>query len=397
MAERTFLTRADLVLPDRVLSRHTLVVEDGCIGDIVPGAVSGTERDRVIDLSGRIIAPGFVDVHVHGVEGHDALDGPDAIAAIAARLPRSGVTAFCPTSVACAPGVLDVMLAAVAQSRVAPAPGAARVLGAHLESNFINPAFCGAQPVGHLRAPRGDADPTLPYSAADVLAAIDRRRPDVAVVTLAPELEGGLNLVQSLAAAGIRVSIGHSGATFEQVQAAIAAGARRVTHLFNRMSPMTHRYPGVVGAALAAGDVAVELIADGHHVHPAAMRVAVAAKGPGLVMAISDGTAGSGLPRGTHARLGGRDIVVDDVARLEDGTTAGSVATMDRVFATLVSTVGLDLVEAAAVCATTPVRQLGLAGHGALVRETAADLVVLDRDLRVCETWIEGARVFVRA
>ena len=159
------------------------------------------------------------------------------------------------------------------------------------------------------------------------------------------------------------------------------------------MRTMSHRDPGLTGAVLSSDDVAAELICDGHHVHPAVMQIAVAAKGPSRVMAITDGTAGSGLPPGSHARLGGEDIVVgDDAARLADGTLAGSVLTMDRAFACLVSAAGIDLIHAAEMCSTTPARELGLTGLGLLAPGATADFVVLNRELRVLETWMDGTQ-----
>jgi N-acetylglucosamine-6-phosphate deacetylase len=186
------------------------------------------------------------------------------------------------------------------------------------------------------------------------------------------------------------VSVGHSGATFDEGQAAIQAGARHATHLFNRMSAMTHREPGLAGAVLASEEVAAELICDGHHVHPAVIRTAIAAKGLSRVMAITDGTAGSGLPEGTRATLGGRPITVREVAKLDDGTVAGSVATMDRVFRCLVTQCGLDVREAAQLCATTPARELGLVGFGAIAPGGVADLTVISAHYAPAQTWIGG-------
>jgi N-acetylglucosamine-6-phosphate deacetylase len=211
------------------------------------------------------------------------------VARIASALVRYGVTAFCPTSVACAPDDLRTFLNQVRDLRVTPEPNAARVLPAHLESNFINPEFRGAQPETCLRTaddrPRDGA-----YSGRDVLTTIEQARPDVGIVTLAPELPGGIDLVRSLVAAGHRVSLGHSGADFDVAVAAIEAGARHATHLFNRMTPLQHRAPGLAGAVLAREDVAAELICDGFHVHPAMCRLAIAAKSVDGMMAITDGT-----------------------------------------------------------------------------------------------------------
>ena len=394
MSERVFLAGASLVLPDRIAAGRTLVIEDGRIVDLVeqPSAVGAS--DVRFELPGHFIVPAFIDVHVHGVAGNDVLDSAFALAEIAAALPQYGVASFCPTSVACSAAALDDFLGNVGELRANRRPVNARVLGAHVESNFISPQYAGAQPVSCLRVPAdGSRVPDgaeLKFSAADVLAAIERHRPDVGILTIAPELPGALELTRSLTAAGVRVSLGHSAATCEQAKEAIAAGACHATHLFNRMPPMTHREPGLAGAILASDAVAAEIIADGHHVHPAFIQLAIAAKGASRVMAITDGTAGSGLAVGSRATLGGRTITVAEVARLDDGTAAGSVATLDAVFRHLVGRCGVDICDAAQLCSTTPARELGLRGYGAIVPGAVADLAVLDARLSVVQTWIGG-------
>jgi N-acetylglucosamine-6-phosphate deacetylase len=404
---RTIITGASLVLPDRVATSHTLAVEGDRISDVVSGPRLAGADERRFQLDGHFVVPGFVDVHVHGVAGVDVLDGPQAVAAVAAALPRWGVTAFCPTSIACAPDRLEGLLESVALNRRDRPARSARVLPAHLESNFISPEYRGAQPLSCLRVPvrkpgtesdaaRARFDPATSgeFSATQILAVIDRCRPDIGIITLAPEIAGGMELVRTLVAAGVRVSIGHSGATYEEARAAIAAGACHATHLFNRMSPFAHRQPGVVGAVLENDEVAAELVCDGYHVHVAAMRVAIAAKTAARIMAITDGTAGSGLPVGTRTTLGGLPMVVAEVARLDDGTIAGSVLTMDQAFARLVTQCGCDLVQAAAMCATTPARELRLQGLGVIAPGAIADLVILDTRLQVVETWIAGVPVW---
>jgi N-acetylglucosamine-6-phosphate deacetylase len=250
--------------------------------------------------------------------------------------------------------------------------------------------------VPRRNAAGAQTDPHADWSGDDILAEIAAARPDVGIVTVAPEIEGVIDLIRDLVAHGHHVSLGHSGASYEQAIDAVRAGARQATHLFNRMTPITHRAPGLAAAMLESDDVIAELVCDGVHVHPAMMRVALAAKRPERVMAITDGTAGSGLPRGATARLGGRAITVGDAAYLEDGTIAGSTLTMDRAFAFLASAAGLSLPDAAAVCSTTPARALGLQGFGVLAPGAVADFVVLDRDLRVVQTWIAGTLAFDR-
>lgn len=390
----TVLSGASLILPDRVASDLSLVLEGSRIVELRRGLQPVGDREEHVDVGGCLIAPGFVDVHIHGAAGVDVLDSATAPGEVASALPRWGVTAFCPTATAAEPDVLDRLLSAVGELRQNPPPGAARVLPAHLESSFISPEYRGAQPLAHLRLPSacvgGEAHTPAGFSARDVASVIDRHRADVGIVTLAPELDGALDLIRAFVAAGIRVSLGHSGATFAEAQAAIAAGATHATHLFNRMRPMSHREPGVAGAVLASESVAAEVIGDGVHVHAAFVGLAVATKGVERVMAITDATAGAGLPPGSRARLGGQPIVVSDVARLDDGTMAGSVATMDRVFSWLVTSCGLDLCQAAALCSATPARQMGLVGLGTLTPGSIADFVVLDRNLAVVSTWIGG-------
>jgi N-acetylglucosamine-6-phosphate deacetylase len=397
------LAGGDLVLPDRIHPSASLILDEDRIAATEPGRVQPAGA-TIIDVTNCYVVPGFIDVHVHGVLGYDTLDGGDAIGRIAALLPQYGVTAFCPTTVACAPGVLRAFLDQVRRERIAGIDGSARVLPAHLESNFVNPDYRGAQPAECLRVPPGlgdvrqayQSDPGE-YSGVQILSAITVSRADVGIVTLAPELPGGIDLVRSLVTAGHRVSLGHSGADFETAIAAIEAGASHATHLFNRMTPIAHRAPGLAGAVLAREEVTPELICDGYHVHPAMCRVAIAAKRGRNVMAITDGTAGSGQTIGSTASLGGRAIHVRDrAAFLDDGTLAGSTLTMDRAFRNIVTSFRSSLVDAVWMCATTPARQLGLSDAGRIEEGAVADLVVLDRDLRVVRTLIGGEEVWVR-
>ena len=388
------LAGGDLILPDRILASASILLEGDRIAAVEQHPRAAPSGAIVVDVSRCLVVPGFIDVHVHGVEGIDTLDDGKPVTQMAERLPHYGVTAFCPTTVACPPGQLHAVLAEVRGARAARHPRCARVLPAHLESNFINPEYRGAQPADCLRQPAaaaGEGD----FSGDDVLAAIGAARDDVGIVTLAPELPGGLDLVRSLVASGHRVSLGHSGASFDEAIAAIEAGASHATHLFNRMTPITHRQPGLAGAVLSREDVGAELVCDAFHVHPGMCRVAIAAKGTAGIMAITDGTGGSGLTPGSYARLGGRRIrVSDEAVVLDDGTLAGSSLTMDRAFRTIVNRFGRSVVDAAAMCATTPARQLNLTGLGVIAEGAVADLVVLDREYRVVRTFIAGEEAY---
>jgi N-acetylglucosamine-6-phosphate deacetylase len=392
------LSGADVVLPDRVFGPATVALEGDRIAEVASGTRRGGTGAVHVDLSNHYLVPGFIDVHVHGLEGTDTLDGEEAIAAMASRLPRFGVTAFCPTSIACAPAVLRRMLAAIRRARTTVVAGAARVLPAHLESNFINPEYKGAQPLECLRLPpRASASAAQSegeFTGADILAEIHAARPDVGILTIAPELDGAPDLIRDLTSKGHHVSLGHSGATYDQALAGIEAGARQATHLFNRMPPVGHRAPGLAGAVLEREEVATEIVCDGIHVHPAMVRVAIGAKRPSGVMAITDGTAGAGLPSGSVSSIGGRRITIGEAAYLDDGTLAGSVLTLNRAFAKLVTLMGCSLVEASIMCSTTPARALGLHGLGVVAVGATADLAVLDRDLNVVQTYIAGTKVW---
>jgi N-acetylglucosamine-6-phosphate deacetylase len=400
------LSGADVVLANRILSPGTVFVDGERIVDIVPGGRPASPGVVHVDLSKHYVVPGFIDMHIHGVQGFDTLDGGTGLRAMASRLPAYGVTGFCPTTVACPPPVLARFLNQLRRLRGDDRVHGARILPAHLESNFINPDYRGAQPASCLkRPPRPDKGSAAPakrraeadFDAEDVLVEIERGGADIGTITLAPELDGAPELIDRFVAAGYRVSLGHSGATFDQAKAAIARGARAATHLFNRMPPVGHRDPGLATAALVSDEVAAELICDGFHVHPAILQVAIASKSLDRVVAITDATGGAGLPMGARARLGDQLITVGEAAAyLDDGTLAGSILTMDRAFALLVTVVGLALPEAVRMCSTTPARELGLQGTGLLAEGGVADLTVLDRNFRVVQTYVGGLLVYQR-
>jgi N-acetylglucosamine-6-phosphate deacetylase len=399
------LSGADVVLANRILSPGTLVVDAERIVNILPAARPPTPGVVHVDLAKHYVVPGFIDVHVHGVQGFDTLDGGTGLKAMASRLPAYGVTAFCPTTVACEPPVLARFLNQLRRLRSDERVHGARILPAHLESNFINPEYRGAQPAACLRRPPTQSGSGAPkqrrsngdFDADDLLKEIDRGKEDVDTITVAPELDGALALIDRFVAAGHRVSLGHSGATFDQAKEAVAHGARGATHLFNRMPPVGHRDPGLAAAVLVSDELAAELICDGFHVHPAILQVAIASKSLERVMAITDATGGAGLPMGTRARLGDQLITVGEAAAyLDDGTLAGSILTMDRAFAMLVNQVGLALPEAVMMCSTTPARELGLQGMGLLTEGGLADLTVLDRNFRVVQTYVGGLLVYQR-
>ena len=246
-----------------------------------------------------------------------------------------------------------------------------------------------------LRRPTSEKLPGVPgglaFSGLEILDEIAQARPEVGIITMAPEMDGGMELVRSLTDAGHIVSLGHSAATYEQGLAGIDAGGRHATHIFNRMPPFSHRAPGLIGAIIDSPSVRAELVCDGYHVHHVVARTIIAALGPDRTMAITDGTGGAGLPVGTKVPLGSHTITVGrEAAFLEDGTLAGSTLTMDGALRRLVGQMGASLVVAARMCATSPAAQLGLSDRGRLAAGQRADLAILDHDLHPIGTYVAG-------
>jgi N-acetylglucosamine-6-phosphate deacetylase len=360
---------------ENFLLDHAVVVEGERIAAIVPYA----ERPRgaARDLAGGLLAPGYIDVQVNGGGGvlFNEDPTPEAIARIAAAHRKHGTVGLLPTLVSDAP---QVMAAAIAATREARRRTPA-TLGLHLEGPFLDPRRRGAHELKYIRdlAP-GDVETIVDADCGAVM------------VTLAPNRVGAASIAE-LARRGVLVSLGHSEANYEEARAAIQAGARAFTHLFNAMSASVGREPGMVGAALDLADAFVGIIADGHHVHEANLRIALAAKRHDRFMLISDAmppTAGGP----DHFDLQGRRVTrANGCLRLEDGTLAGSVLTMDEAVRYVVNVVGVDLGDALAMASRVPAtflrrdNELGRIAPGHL-----ASLVHLDDELRVLETWIEG-------
>lgn len=348
-------------------------------GDVGPGGDTGPGRS--VGRGAPLIVPGFVDLHVHGGGGADAMRGEGHVRAMARFHARHGTTSLLPTTVTATDA--DLLAAATGVGAVAGAPGPdeARVLGLHLEGPFINPLRLGAQPP--LARP---PDAALLARLGGVV--------DVRVVTLAPELDPGFAFLRAATVAGIRCQIGHSDADYEQARAALATGASGFTHLFNAMRPFTHRDPGTAGAALVLGTWA-EIIPDLLHVAGPAVRLALCAI-PKLY-AVTDAMEAAGCPDGRY-RLGGREVLkADGQVRLPDGAIAGSLLTMEQAFRNLVG-LGLDPAEASRRTATLPADYLDEGDLGRLEPGALADIVVLGGGtdgLGVARVFVAGEEVDV--
>jgi N-acetylglucosamine-6-phosphate deacetylase len=369
-----------ILTPEGFFVAGSLDVEDGRIK-----AIEGTRvaDERAVRDAGAIVLPGFIDLHVHGGGGHDVMDGAEAALAVARCHAAHGTTAMLATTMTAPVDEVHASLAALGplvRADAARAKGSARWLGIHLEGPYLSPQRLGAQPAYTRRATLGEVQ------------ALHARAP-IRVITLAPEIEGHLPLIGALRDAGFLVQVGHSNGSYEDGVAALAAGAAGFTHVFNAMSALHQRAPGIVGAALAHAQYG-ELIADLVTVHAGAVHVALRAI-PGLYC-VSDATAAAGMPDGEyhlgHGPAAQRVHKCLGAVRLADGTLAGSALTLDQGLRNLVQ-IGLGLVEASQRLSTVAARYLGLVDRGRLLPGTWADCVVLDRDLRLTRILVEGEAV----
>ena len=324
-----------------------------------------------------LLLPGFIDAHVHGGAGHDIMEGGDAALHVTRLHAQHGTTSLLATTMTAPQSDLDKAFAALAPLCAQRPANAARILGVHLEGPYISETRLGAQP---------------PFARPANLEEIEKLHAlaPIRLITLAPEVADNQELIAELCARGFRVQLGHSSGSYEQGVAALRCGATGFTHLFNAMSPMHHREPGMVGAALAHAQYA-EIIPDLLHVHPGAMHAALRAI-PGLYC-VTDSTAAAGMPDGEYSL--GRHAVFKCMGgvRLADGTLAGSTLTMDQALRNLVQTLGLPLIDAAKRVSTFAADHLDLQDRGRLASGAWADIVVLNRDLQLQAVLVEGQQI----
>ena len=396
----TAIAARKVFTPLEIIENGLVVVEDGTIQSLgsreeiaVPTAA------RFVDVGDRILAPGFVDVHIHGGAGYDLTEAtPEALIAVAQLLARHGTTCFLPTTLSASEAVL---LPAVENlSRLLQSWGGeqaswgeplATPLGLHLEGPFLSADYRGVHPAAFLRKP------SLPLFQKLFQAA----QGSLKVLTLAPELEGALELQAEATRRGVKVALGHSNATYEQAMKAIEAGASHAVHVFNAMRPFGHRDPGLLGAILTEDRLPAEVIADGIHVSAAAMRLLVRAKGADNILLVTDGVSATGMGPGIY-RLGTTEIFIEPdpptgalACRNREGKLAGSVLTQDVAIRNTVIFTGVSLCEAVKMASWNPARVLGLERKGCIRPGADADLVVLEPDGTIVGTMVLGAANFL--
>lgn len=377
------LINAKIVTEDEILEKSVVLIKRHCIENIHleetfyehEAAFRGYEK---IDLDGQWLMPGFIDIHVHGSKGCDVMDGTEeALRTIQESLVKTGVTSFLATTMTQSEGQIRQALKMVQKQMQVIVKGS-RILGAHLEGPFISKKAKGAHVEAFIQSPQ--------------LKLIKGYEDTVKLITIAPETDHAKETIACACAQGIRMSLGHSACTYNEALEAIEAGATSVTHLFNAMSPLNHRDPGLVGAALTR-PVYAELIADTVHSHPDLYSLVLKAKGVEKVILITDAMKGQCMNAGRYD-LGGQVVVVDDSsARLDNGVLAGSILTQQQSLKNILKHTDLSMKDAAKLLSTNAANLLGLQDIGRIAKGSKADLTVVNEQLEVTNVWIGGQRI----
>lgn len=377
----TVIINGIILTPDEQLSGQAVIVEGGQIARIDPAGFVEAQSN-MIDARGFYVTPGLIDIHVHGAYGFDTMDAtPEAIHGMGRFFARHGVTSYLPTTVTAS---AEDTLAAIQNISAMSIPSdGALPLGIHLEGPYLSHDYCGAQLPQYLR----------PAEIKEYKLWLENGQ--VRLVTVAPEVEGVLGLIEVGTEAGIEFAAGHSAASYEQMLLAIAHGLRQVTHTFNGMPPLHHRSPGVLGAALSEERLRCQVIADGIHVHPAVIKILVKSKGIDRTILITDAIRATGLPDGDYA-LGDQQVhVKGGVVRTHAGGLAGSTLTLDQALRNIMHFADLSFQEALPMATRVPAAAMNWEGKkGVISRNADADILIMDDRYQVRLTMIGGRVVY---
>lgn len=370
------ITNCKLILKDGI-EEGALRVRNGKIVELNPTDLYGEE---IIDGQGNYLSPGFIDVHIHGAAGYDTMDGTyEALNEISKAIVKHGTTSFLPTTMTVALEDIKSSVEAAAEAKKVGTEGA-QILGLHLEGPFISPNMIGAQNPKYVEKPSKE---TFDYIAKEHIE-------DISCITLAPEVEGALELIEYAHSLGVVVSMGHTNATYEEASSAIAKGVSHSTHLFNAMTPLHHRKPGVVGAIFDS-DITTETIADGIHIAYPSLRVAFKQKGLDKTILVTDAMMACTLGEGKYS-LGGQDVfVTEGAARIATGSLAGSILTLDKAISNVYKNTNYPLYEVVKMATYNAAVHCGVENQKGLIAEGYdADLVLFDEDINIKLVIVNG-------
>ena len=388
--KKIIIVNSTIITPFQLINGKAIIVEKGKIIEIIneeelnTATLKGVE---IIEAKDKFVVPGYIDIHIHGGGGSDVMDGNyEAINQIAITHSRFGTTAFLPTTMTMSKNKIIRSLRSICKA-VEKGTTGAEILGIHLEGPYINPEKKGAQKEEDIKKISIEEFSEFNQASGNLIR----------LVTIAPEMPGAVDFIRWLNKQEIITSVGHSNATYMQVEEGIQAGLSQVTHLFNAMRGLHHREPGIIGAALVSPELTVEVIADGIHVHPIVIKIVIEAKGDEKVVLVTDAIRATGINEGIYD-LGGQKIIVKQgQARLKTGVLAGSVLTMDKAVKNLVTKVGIPLPKAIQMASFNPAKCIGIDDRkGSLEINKDADIVILNKNLETELTMIAGRVVYRR-
>ena len=375
-----------IITPDTVIPQGVVLIEGKKILEVGPRFEVAFEDSEfeTLHFEQKTLVPGFIDVHIHGARGRDVMEGTrEAVEVVSRHLALHGTTSYLATTVTASP--IETIQAVESLGKLVPEEtGGARILGLHLEGPFISQEKRGVHPPEHIRPPSTRIFDELLKMSND----------HVRLITVAPEIPGGLDFIQHIRSKGVLVSLGHSNATYEVAQQAIRAGASNATHTFNAMRDFSHRQPGVLGAVLTDSTVWTELIADGAHVDPIAIQMLLKCKGHRKILLVTDGISAAGMPDGDF-QLGSLLVKVSQgVCRVPEGALAGSTLSLDRALRNMMRWTGIPLEEAVYMTSRNAAESIGVAQtKGSIQPGYDADMVLLNDDMHVHATFCEGKLV----